>query len=169
MPATLRRITLASRLTLKLPLPCRMLSRATLPTCTTTSTGFELLIANTNRDIVSAMPKCFLISRLVLFAAIAAMTLSAESRPVSVNSPDGQLVISFETVHESSTSREAGQLVYSVTYRGKPLITQSALKLELGARPLGSNVQIVNQTASQVDETYRLVTGKTSLVRNHYN
>jgi len=105
-----------------------------------------------------------------LFAAIAARALFAESRPASLNSPDRQLVISFETVHEPSTSVEAGQLVYSVTYRGKPLVTQSALQLELtGARPLGRNVQMIKQTASQVDETYRLVTGKASLVRNHYN
>ena len=47
--------------------------------------------------------------------------------------------------------------------------TQSALQLELGSYPLGANVQLVNQTASQTDETYRLVTGKTSVVRNHFN
>ena len=62
------------------------------------------------------------------------------------------------------------QLVYSVTFHGKPLLTQSALQLELqGARPLGANVQIVSQTPSQADDTYKLVTGKASVVRNHYN
>ncbi len=87
-----------------------------------------------------------------------------------MKSPNEQLVISFESLPASSGSLEAGQLVYSVAYHGKPLIVQSALELHLaGARPLGANVRILGQTASQKDETYRLVTGKTSVVRNHYN
>ena len=73
--------------------------------------------------------------------------------------------------YESSLAAgaEAGQLVYSVTYRGKPLITRSAMQLEMGVRPLGANLQMVKQTASQVNETYRLVTGKASTVSNHCN
>ncbi len=106
---------------------------------------------------------------LTLIAA-AGGTAFAQSAPVSVKSPDGQIVLSFETVQQPGGSEETGQLVYSVSYRGKPLVTQSALRLELaGARPLGADVQIVKQTASQADSTYRLVTGKASVVRNHYN
>src|SRR5205823_7770527 len=55
-------------------------------------------------------------------------------------------------------------------YHGKPLITQSALQLKLvGEHALGDHVQIVTEMPSQTDETYRLITGKASLVRNHYN
>src|SRR5262249_3395040 len=63
-----------------------------------------------------------------------------------------------------------GQLVYAVSFQGKPLIDASALRLDLqGQRPLGSAVRIMNTRPSKADETYRLVTGKASSVRNHYH
>ena len=104
----------------------------------------------------------------MLPALLAATLAGAQSTPVSLKSPNGQLEIAFDCVPVGSSA--SSQLVYSVTFHGKPLITQSALQLTLqGARPLGANVQIVKQTPSQIDETYRLVTGKASVVRNHYN
>jgi alpha-glucosidase len=67
-------------------------------------------------------------------------------------------------------SRAPSQLVYSVSFQGKPLIDQSVLRLDLqGQRPLGSDVRVVDTSRSTTDETYRLVTGKASTVRNHYN
>ncbi len=125
-------------------------------------------LAPDHKDIVSAMTRRFFSYGLILAATFGSTLLVAQTEPVSLKSPDGQVAISFECV--SANSDGGGQLVYSVTYRGKPLITQSALRLELaGARPLGASVQIVQQTPSQGDETYRLVTGKASVVRNHYN
>jgi alpha-glucosidase len=109
------------------------------------------------------------LSRLILVVLVEGIPLFAQSSPAVLKSPDGRLMISFETVRDHANSSDAGQLVYSVTYRGKPLITPSALQLHLGSHPLGPNVQLVKQTDSQMDETYRLVTGKTSIVRNHYN
>ncbi|MDQ2841333.1 MAG: glycoside hydrolase family 97 N-terminal domain-containing protein, partial [Acidobacteriota bacterium] len=114
-----------------------------------------------DRDIVSAMVKSYL-SILPLLLLTAAFAV-ADSGPGVVKSPDGQLVISFATL-------QSGQLTYSVTFHGKPLIDESALRLDLvGTTPLGSGVRIVKQTPSQLDETYRLVTGKASTVRNKYN
>lgn len=80
-----------------------------------------------------------------------------------LKSPDGQLAIAFNTVG-------GHKLVYSVTYKGKPLVEDSDLQLTLqGSRPLGADVHITGQTPSKADETYTLVTGKTSSARNHYN
>jgi alpha-glucosidase len=88
----------------------------------------------------------------------------------SLQSPNGALAITFHTVEHNSSYGPGQQLVYSVTFRGKPLLEDSALQLTLqGARPLGADVEITGQASSQVDERYRLVTGKTSEVRNHYN
>ncbi len=93
----------------------------------------------------------------------------AQSDPVSVKSPDGRLAATFETV-ENDQPAASGKLVYSVTFRGKPLIDRSALSLELqGQRPLGPEMQIVSATPGSTDETYQLVTGKASTVRDHYN
>ncbi|MGA7313117.1 MAG: glycoside hydrolase family 97 protein [Silvibacterium sp.] len=87
----------------------------------------------------------------------------------TLSSPDGRLVLLIETSANTTNPQEA-QLVYRVTFRGKPLVEQSALRLELeGQHPLGTDVRIVKATPSSVDETYRLLTGKASEVRNHYN
>ena len=93
----------------------------------------------------------------------------AQSAVAALKSPDGQVAISFETLQKGEPSA-SGQFAYSVTFGGKPLIDRSNLALELqGSRPLGSEVRIVAQTPSQNDNTYRLLAGKASLVRNHYN
>jgi alpha-glucosidase len=130
-------------------------------------------------DIVSALRMVFSIFMrtrdskgpvCLILLAVTGAAFVAECHAASVKSPDGQLVISFDVVREPSSSAGTGQLAYSVTYRGKPLIDRSALQLRFpGARPLGADVRIVNETNSQVDETYRLVTGKTSVVRNRCN
>jgi len=89
-------------------------------------------------------------------------TVFAQSGDRVLNSPDGHLEIIFRTA--------GGQLVYEVSFQGKPLIEPSALRLDLKDQaPLGQNVRIVSAATSQADETYHLVAGKASTVRNHFN
>jgi alpha-glucosidase len=97
-------------------------------------------------------------------------TAFAQSGPASVSSPDGRLTITFQTVVKDKPAPEGGQLVYAISFQGKPLVDPSPLSLDLqGATPLGPDVRLVNATRSQTDETYQLVTGKASKVRDHYN
>lgn len=138
-----------------------------------------------------------LITRIFLVGFILCAISSASSTPAQtnsaslsapehggavLNSPDGRLAISFKTVSAAPQSQSnpanarnqsataPSQLVYSVSFQGKPLIDDSVLKLELqGQRPLGPDVRITNTSRSTTDETYRLVTGKVSSARNHYN
>lgn len=94
--------------------------------------------------------------------------LPALTHGAVVSSPDGRLAMTIETVADASTSGE--RLVYRVSYKGKPLVEPSALRLEFQSQqPLGNRVRIVNAVPSSADETYRMVTGKTSVVRNRYN
>ena len=97
-----------------------------------------------------------------------------------LHSPDGRLAITFRTVSMVQSGRGApstlqpapggGQLVYEVSFQGKALVEPSALRLDLKDQPpLGTNVRIVNSTGSKTDETYRLVAGKASSVRNYFN
>jgi alpha-glucosidase len=114
------------------------------------------------------MAVTFFRTTLLLIATVAAAFCQA--KPVSVDSPDGNLTISFQTVNKDLAPADAGQIVYSVTYHKKPLIDSSALRLELqGRSPLGNNVRIANAAYSKADQVYHLVTGKASTVRNHYN
>jgi alpha-glucosidase len=105
-----------------------------------------------------------MIREIALLAALAAQTQAQVQAPAPVlKSPDGRLVLTFETGGK-------GQVAYSVTYKDKPLIERSDMTLNLqGQRPLGAEVKIVRAAPSAIDETYRLVTGKASVVRNHYN
>jgi alpha-glucosidase len=115
-------------------------------------------------------------------AQTGAGSAAAPQADIDLSSPDGRLAITFRTVADTSQSqvnsggppnqgsRAPSQLVYSVSFQGKPLIDQSVLRLDLqGQRPLGSDVRVVDTSRSTTDETYRLVTGKASTVRNHYN
>jgi alpha-glucosidase len=109
-----------------------------------------------------------MLKKTCVFLAIFAAAATAQPTTAVLRSPNGQLVITFETVQNQQPA-SSGQLVYSVTYKGKPLLDRSALSLELQGEPaLGTHVTISHQTPSQVDETYHLVAGKASEVRNHY-
>ncbi|MBV8550848.1 MAG: glycoside hydrolase family 97 protein [Acidobacteriaceae bacterium] len=106
---------------------------------------------------------------MFLSAGLFTAVLSFAQSNTLVKSPDGRLAVTFETV-DKNQSVTVGQLVYSVTFNGKPLVDRSALSLDLqGQHPLGTRVEIVNTTPYQADETYRLITGKASTVRDHYN
>lgn len=105
---------------------------------------------------------------LAAVALLAANASFAQSN-FTVTSPSGQLVATFETTAKNQPAAE-GQLVYSVTFKGKPIVDRSALALDFqGQSELGTEVQITGSAPSQADETYHLVTGKASTVRNHYN
>jgi len=100
---------------------------------------------------------------ILILALLGAIAAQAQAPSTAIRSPDGRLALTFETA-------DKGQLAYSVTYKGKPLIDRSNMTLHLeGQRPLGAEMKIVRATPSAKDETYHLVTGKTSEVRNHYN
>jgi alpha-glucosidase len=94
----------------------------------------------------------------------------AQSGPVTLQSPDERLVMQFATVSGKGSNGAAGKLVYSVSFRGRPLLDQSALALELGAQPaLGSEVQIVASTPGQGSDDYSLIAGKVGSVHDQYN
>lgn len=103
--------------------------------------------------------------------ALCAATVSfADPQSVTLKSPDSQLSITFNVAGNDAGSSVPGQLVYSVAFHNKALIEASKLTLTLqGQRPLGANVRISATTPSSADQTYRLITGKASTVRDHYN
>ena len=108
---------------------------------------------------------------LVLTSVVAlAQTMIAQSSPVSLSSPDQRLVMRFATVVGKESNGTGGKLVYSITFRGKPLLDESALALELDGQPaLGSNVQIIESTPGKGSDDYTLVAGKVSDVHDQYN
>ena len=98
----------------------------------------------------------------VLLVCFFTVCLSGQSS-TGLKSPNGQLEVSFDTA-------SSGQLTYRIAYRGKPLMDPSNLRLDFqGSSPLGSNVKISGSQPAAHDETYHLIHGKVSTVRDHYN
>jgi alpha-glucosidase len=107
--------------------------------------------------------------RTLLLALCICFAFGGSLRAQEIASPDGKLVLTIETI-PATANGPTGRLVYKVTYRGKPLVEQSGLKFELeGQRPLGTDVRITGNDRSQGQDSYNLLTGKTSEVHDHYN
>jgi alpha-glucosidase len=95
---------------------------------------------------------------------------SARTAPVVLSSPNQQLVMRFAIRPTGNTNGEDGRLVYSLTFRGKQILDDSGLALELDDQlPLGSGVQIVSTDASHGVDDYTLSNAKVSKVRDSYN
>src|ERR1700760_1609997 len=100
-----------------------------------------------------------LILRVVLVFSLVSVALA--QNPLQVSSPNGQVVFTL--------SGQAA-LHYEVSFRGKPLIDESELGLDLqGQAPIGPGWRYVNAQRSSADETYTIPVGKTKVVRDHYN
>lgn len=80
---------------------------------------------------------------------------------VILSSPDSQLEMRFHA---------GNQLLYELSYKGKPLIESSSLGLELeGDSVLGADVSITQSNSSNGQDKYTLITGRTSAVSESYN
>ncbi len=107
--------------------------------------------------------------RWIAFAALCTLNHTL-ARAATVASPDGKLVLEFHVLDGDLHDTPSGKLAYRLSFRGKPLIDDSAMSLDLeGQRPLGPAVRIAAAQNSSHDGNYRLLTGKTSTVRDNYN
>ncbi|HTX38207.1 MAG TPA: glycoside hydrolase family 97 protein [Bryobacteraceae bacterium] len=93
--------------------------------------------------------------RPLLIALIPVLAIAQST----VQSPDGAIELSFTT--------ENGQLAYSVSFHGRPLLTRSTLALDIQDQPeLGGAMRLVDSKPGSVDETYTMPHGKSNPVRN---
>ena len=109
-------------------------------------------------------------------AALFAMTLAAalpaaaQTGPVVLKSPNGELEMSIATVRGQAVQDAGGQLAYRVTFRGKAVLNWSNLGLAMEGLPvLGAAVRIESSQPSSQDQTWNSVAGKANPIRNHYN
>lgn len=107
---------------------------------------------------------------ITIFFELFCVTGEALAQTESLSSPDGRLSIVFETINANQPNSESGQLVYSVSFKNKPLIDRSNLSLQFqNQNPLGQSVKIVKTKKTTVDQSYKLIAGKTSWVDEQYN
>ena len=92
------------------------------------------------------------------FLMMSAWGLQAED----LKSPNGRLVMHFEV-------DGMGCPVYTLSYKGKPVIKRSRLGLEAEGFSLREGFQLQKAETATFDETWKPVWGEVSSIRNHYN
>ena len=112
-------------------------------------------------------------SKLAVIGAMtlaAALPAAAQTGPVVLKSPNGELEMSIATVRGQAVQDAGGQLAYRVTFRGKAVLNWSNLGLAMEGLPvLGAAVRIESSQPSSQDQTWNSVAGKANPIRNHYN
>ena len=104
-----------------------------------------------------------------LLLLVAGSAAFAQTDPVHVASPDGQLVMRLFIV--SPQDSILVRLAYSVTFHGKLLMDSSLLGIAIHDQEvfLGEKVGLVSATPESVDQTYSAPLGPRTKIRNHYN
>lgn len=100
------------------------------------------------------MKKVILISLLVFINLAVAQ---------SIQSPSGKIAVNFKLAAN-------GQPSYSVNYKNKPTVLESALGIKLKDKPaLDANFDILDSKTSSFNESWKPVLGEQSSIKNHYN
>jgi alpha-glucosidase len=86
--------------------------------------------------------------------------------PVTVASPDGAVAVTFQIREIEGT---AGCPVYSVLYKGRPILAESRLGLDLEGAPLRSGLEIVRRTPDRRDAAWKPVCGERGTVRDRFH
>lgn len=86
--------------------------------------------------------------------------------PLSVQSPDDRIALSFTV---ATVDGESGCPVYSVNFRGTPVIVPSRLGLELKDGALLAGFRIAETKTSASDETWSPVCGPSASVRDQHH
>lgn len=104
------------------------------------------------------------------YKSLSAMTLAiagvsfafSEAHAAQISSPSGSIVLNAEVVDSIP--------VYSVNYKGKPVILPSKLGFELADGPdMMDGFSLISTSTSSFDETWNPVWGENKNIRNNYN
>ena len=104
-----------------------------------------------------------MIKPLIAIALLgSAAAVSAQDRHVA--SPDGAIDVTL------ATDPATGGPTYAIAFHGRTVIAPSMLGLGFERyRKLGPAMAVTTATRTRVDDRYRLIAGKTSTARDHYN
>ncbi len=105
-----------------------------------------------------------LLSYTLPFALLASLAAAAEA--VQLKSPDGNLAVAVD-IKDVGAAKACP--VYSVTYKGRTIVAESRLGLELKQGALNAGLRIVGQSSRQHDMTWRPVCAERETIRDHFN
>lgn len=100
-----------------------------------------------------------------------ASVIHGQTSDVNVTSPDHRIALHFGVQEKKGEGAgHDGQLVYSVSFKGKQAFEESALRLELmNQAALGAAVHIAGAAPGSGSDDYTLLAGKVSAVHDKYN
>ncbi len=100
---------------------------------------------------------------LVLVLAVSAGLVAAQDTNIrKVSSPDGNVELSFNL-------KDGHIPVYSLDYKGKPVVGESHLGFKLQGSGMYDWFEISETATREIDETWNPVWGEESQIRNHCN
>ncbi|NLH18235.1 MAG: glycoside hydrolase family 97 protein [Phycisphaerae bacterium] len=101
-----------------------------------------------------------------LAASIFTIGLGCAASAVEIKSPSGGLVL---TVDMKDFGDERNCPFFRLIYKGRTVLTDSRLGLDLEPDALATNLEITAALRSQQDTTWKPVCGEREVVRDHYN
>ena len=95
---------------------------------------------------------------------------AANEESLTVSSPDGSLVISFELKENPRPFPDGPRAYYRVSYKGVPILSDSPLGLDfLGARALDRDFEVVGTARESIDRSWENRFGPKRDVRDRFN
>ncbi|MCW3118141.1 MAG: glycoside hydrolase, partial [Chitinophagaceae bacterium] len=102
------------------------------------------------------------ISLLILLVFCLCNASLFAQKSISVNSPDRSISVNLQNTTD-------GNLLYSLTYKGKPVIQPSTLGFSFSSpKALLNKFTITAVDSSAVDKSWSPVWGEVSVIRNNY-
>lgn len=90
--------------------------------------------------------------------------------PLRVTSPDGALAVTFELKTLPQPYLPGLRAYYSISYQGKPVLTDSPLGLDFkGAAPLDQDFEVAATDRQSHDSAWENAFGPKRKIRDHYN
>jgi len=104
--------------------------------------------------------------RPFLLPSLLSIALPGIVSAVELKSPSGDLVLTVDT---RDFGDEQGCPFYGLSYKGRTVLADSRLGLNLEPDALAANLEIGAVNRSQQDTTWKPVCGERAVVRDHYN
>ena len=103
---------------------------------------------------------------ILCLLTIALNIFKNQALAIDLKSPDSKVVLHFEL---KMIDRENGCPVYSMSYNGQPVLSESRLGLVERTLPLTHGFQITGQKTNKNNTTWKPVVGEREIIRDNYN
>ena len=105
--------------------------------------------------------KRFIVSFIIIVSTVVSVGVADCNAHELVTSPDGAVTVTVGV--------KSKQAFYSVSYKGKEIVSPSALGFVINDGKIGAKVRLAGASRSSKDEVWHQPWGEDDAIRNHYN